>query len=116
MLKLLADQNFNEDILRGLLLRNPELDIVRVRDVGLSEVDDPTILEWASQKNRILLTHDVNTVPKFAYERLAAGQPMSGVIEVSFAVSVGQVIEDILLIVECSSEDEWKGRVEYLPL
>ena len=54
--------------------------------------------------------------PKFVYERLAAGQAMPGVIVVSFSVSIGQVIEDILLIVECSSEDEWEGQVEYLPL
>lgn len=54
--------------------------------------------------------------PKFVYERLAAGQTMPGVIEVSFSVSIGQVIEDILLIVECSSETEWEGRVEHLPL
>jgi hypothetical protein len=30
MLRLLADENFNGDILRGLLLRQPDLDIVRV--------------------------------------------------------------------------------------
>jgi len=32
--RLLADENFNGDIVRGLLLRQPDLDIVRVQDVG----------------------------------------------------------------------------------
>lgn len=37
---------FNRNIVRGLLRRKPELDIVCIQDVGLSEADDPTILEW----------------------------------------------------------------------
>ena len=46
MLRLLADENFNGDIVRGLLLRQPDLDIVRVQDVGLGGADDPDILAW----------------------------------------------------------------------
>src|SRR4051794_27811607 len=39
-LRWLADENFNNDILRALFRRNHVLDIVRVQDVGLSGVDD----------------------------------------------------------------------------
>lgn len=52
MLLLAADENFNNDIIRGLLRRKPDLDIVRVQDVGLSGADDPTVLEWAAQEGR----------------------------------------------------------------
>jgi len=48
MLLLAADENFNNDIVRGLLRQKPSLDIVRIQDVGLSGADDPTILEWAA--------------------------------------------------------------------
>jgi hypothetical protein len=34
-LKPLADENFDNTIVRGLLRRNPNIDIVRVQDVGL---------------------------------------------------------------------------------
>jgi hypothetical protein len=40
MLRLLADENFNGDIVRALLLRQPDIDIVRVQDVGLAGVGD----------------------------------------------------------------------------
>ncbi len=63
MLKLAADENFNNDIIRGLLRRKPDLDIVRIQDVGLSGADDPTVLEWAAQEGRILLTHDSRQLP-----------------------------------------------------
>ena len=70
MLFLAADENFNNDIVRGLLRRKPDLDIVRIQDEGLSGADDQTVLEWAAQKGRILLTHDVSTITHYAYERV----------------------------------------------
>lgn len=88
MLRLAADENFNNDIVRGLLRRRSDLDIIRVQDVGLSEANDPTVLEWAAQERRVLLTHDVTTITRYAYERVEAGKPMPGVFEVSRKVSI----------------------------
>ena len=34
------------------------VDLVRVQDVGLEQADDTSILAWAAENNRILLTHD----------------------------------------------------------
>jgi hypothetical protein len=116
MPRLAADENFNNDIVRGLLRRRPELDIVRVQDVGLSGADDPTVLEWTAQEGRVLLTHDVSTITKYAYERVRAGQPMPGVFEVSRDVPIGRAIEDILLLADYSFDSEWEGQVRYLPL
>src|SRR5690349_9083389 len=100
MLALLADENFHGAIVRGLLRKRPELDIVRVQDVGLSGADDLDVLEWAAQNGRILLTHDVATITKFAYERVKAGLPMPGVFEVSRSIAHGQAIEEILMVAE----------------
>ena len=44
MLRLLSDENFDGKIIRGLFLRQPDLDLVRVQDVGLQELDD--LLFW----------------------------------------------------------------------
>jgi len=116
MLRLAADENLNNSIVRGLLRRQPELDIVRIQDVGLSGADDPTVLEWAAKEGRVLLTHDVSTITKYAYERVRAGQPMPGVFEVGRDVPIGRAIEDILLLAEYSLDNEWEGQVRYLPL
>jgi len=117
MLRFVADENLNNHIVRGLLHRNPDLDIVRVQDVNdLSGADDPTVLEWAAQERRILLTHDVSTMTHYAYERIQAGLPMSGLFEVSWTAPAGRLIEDILLLAECSLENEWEGQIHYLPL
>lgn len=116
MLLLAADENFDNDIVRGLLRRRPDIDIVRVQDVGLSGASDPIILEWAAEQQRLLLTHDVATITHYAYQRVEAGQPMPGVIEVSKSTAIGTVIDDILLLAEFSVENEWEGRIIYLPL
>ena len=116
MLRLLADENFNGDIVRGLLLRQPDLDLVRVQDVGLAGVDDPDILSWAAENNRIVLTHDRATVSDYAYERVAAGQEMAGVFILNDRFPVGQAIDEILLMVACSEQAEWSGRAIHVPL
>ncbi|MBA2447710.1 MAG: DUF5615 family PIN-like protein [Chloroflexi bacterium] len=83
MIRLLSDENFNGDIVDGLLRRNPRLDLVRVQDVGLAEAKDPAILDWAAREGRVLLTHDVRTMSRFAYERVRRGERMPGLVVMS---------------------------------
>jgi hypothetical protein len=116
MLAFLADENFHGGIVRGLLRRCPELDIVRVQDTEYLAADDPVILEWAARTGRVFLTHDAETVIGFAYERVRAGLPMPGVFEVGRSMPIGQAIEELLLAAECSLEGEWEGQVRHFPL
>ncbi|MBI4325242.1 MAG: DUF5615 family PIN-like protein, partial [Chloroflexi bacterium] len=102
MIGLAFDENFNNDILRGMLRRNASLDLVRIQDAGLSGKNDPTVLEWAAQKRRVLISHDGSTITAHAYARVAAGKAMPGVFEVPRAVPIAAAIEDLLLIAECS--------------
>ena len=116
MLKLVSDENFDGDILRGLYRRRPDLDVVRVQDIGLSATPDPDILAWAAVQGRILLTHDRDTMPNFAYDRVKAGQAMPGVFLVSDLMPIAQAIEEILLAVECLPPEECKDFVRFFPL
>ncbi len=116
MVRFLADENFNNDIVRGVRRRNPGVDLVRAQDEGLSGADDPAVLEWAAQAGRAVLTHDVSTMTHFAYERVREGKAMPGVFEVSREVPIRVAIEEILLLAECSLPGEWEGQVRYLPL
>lgn len=73
-------------------------------------------MEWAASENRILLSHDVATITKHAYERVESGKPMPGVFEIPQSLPVGDTVEDLLLIAECSESAEWESQVRYLPL
>ena len=116
MLRLLADENLNGDIVRGLLLRLEDIDLVRVQDVGLAGADDLDVLAWAANDNRIILTHDRATMPDYAYQRVSQGEAMSGVFVLNDRLPVGQAIDEILLMTACSEQAEWSGRAVHLPL
>ncbi len=116
MIRLAVDENFNGVVVAGVRRRRPDIDLVRVQDVGLSGADDPTILEWAASEGRILLTHDVETMTRYAYDRVRRGEPMPGVMEVGDHLPIGSVIDDIPILAECRVEGEWEGRVDFFPL
>src|SRR5215210_5506884 len=115
MLRLAIDEDFNNRILRGLLRRSTGLDVVRVQDAGLAGKGDAEVLEWAAREGRVLLTHDVTTMKQYVDERVTTGLSMPGVFEVSQQTPIAQAMEDILLLVECSLEDEWEGQIRFLP-
>ena len=55
-------------------------------------------------------------MPDFAYDRIFAGQQMPGVFVLNERMPIRQAIEELLLIDECSDQEEWSNLVVYLPL
>ena len=115
MLLLVSDENFHEAIVAGLHKQYPELDLVRIRDGELAGADDPTILAWAAEHHRVLLTHDRQTMPGYAYDRVRATLLMPGVFVVDDLCGIGPAIASIAIVVFCSLEGEWTDQVLFLP-
>ena len=111
-----TDENFDRPILRGLLRRYPHLDVQSVQDAGLTGADDPFLLGWAAAEGRVLLTHDGRTMPPFAYRRVEAGLPMTGVVIVGRSLSVGDAIEELVLLLGATLDAEWDNQVHRLPM
>lgn len=116
MLPLLSDENFNGDVVHGLRSGIASLDLQRVQDVGLSGAGDPDVLEWAAAHRRVILTHDRNTFPGFAFDRVAAGRPMPGVIVISDHIPIGQALDELVLMIHCYDPPDCDQRVLYVPL
>lgn len=72
---------------------------------------DPEVLAWAAAENRILITNDRNTMVGFAYRRVAAGEPVPGLIATTNDQSIGDAIEDILLIAGYMPTEEIRDQV-----
>src|SRR5262245_1763799 len=115
-MRLLFDENFNHRILRGLRIRLPQLDAVIAQDTSLKGSDDPSLLSSAAEQSRIIVTHDVRTIPKFAYKRVSGGDQMPGVIVVPEAMPIGEAIENLLTLIECSDQKEYLNQVVHLPV
>jgi hypothetical protein len=116
MLRLLIDQDLDQVILRGLLLRVPNLDVITAHQADLSDISDPELLAWAAEQGRIVVTHDRRTMPYHAADRMAEGERVAGIIIVSRRLPVSQVIDDLEIIVSCSEVEEWENVLKYLPL
>ena len=87
------------------------------QEVGLSEATDPEVPAWAAQEHRVVITHDVQTMIGFAIERITRGEPMDGLLVVHQASMVpAKIIDDLLLLDDCSETSEWANQIQYLPL
>jgi predicted nuclease of predicted toxin-antitoxin system len=114
--RFLADENFNQRIVRGLLRRDPSIAAVIAQAVGLGGASDVDMLEWAAANSRVILTLDVRTLVPEAHARVAGGLPMPGVIVAADDIPIGPAIDDILLIHLTMADAELEGQVIYLPL
>lgn len=111
MLRLASDADVHGDLIRGLRRRQPKIDLVRAQDVLPAGTRDVEVLAWAARENRVLVTNDRNTMVGFAYQRVAAGEPVPGVIATTNEQSIGSAIDDILLIAEYMPEEELRDQV-----
>jgi Domain of unknown function (DUF5615) len=116
MIHLLADENLDGRVIRGVLQRLPSVDLIRVQDTELAAAHDREILEWATRQGRVLVTHDAATMIGFVHERIAAGLATCGVIELPKWLSIRQAIDELCFVIEGSTSEEWQGQVLYLPL
>ena len=116
MIRFLLDENLNGKVVRGLRARRPDVDMIGVQDTEFSGAEDSAVLEWAAKEGRILLTHDLETMTRYANERIAQGLPMAGVIFVRDTLPVAKVIDDLLAILGASEASDWENRTDFLPL
>jgi hypothetical protein len=113
--RFLADANFNRDILRGLGRRERSIDLLNADDAGLRGMPDPQVLALAAEQGRILLTHDVRTMPGHFAEFVTTNRS-PGVLIVAQETTIGVAIEELLLVWEASEASEWVNVIKYLPL
>src|SRR5262249_602050 len=114
--RFLADHDLNEHIIDGVRRREPAVEFVRAREVGLADRPDPEVLADAAPQGLIGVSHDVNTMPAHAWDRLATGQLLSGLLMVPQTHSIGPIIDNLVLIWSASEAEEWQGQVCFLPL
>jgi predicted nuclease of predicted toxin-antitoxin system len=111
MLRLASDADVHGEIIRGLRHRLPEIDLVRAQDALPEGTSDPEVLAWAAAENRVLITNDRNTMLGFSYQRVAAGDPMPGLIATTNEQSIGGAVDDIMLVAEYMPEEEIRDQV-----
>ena len=114
--KYLFDQDFNGRIVRGVRRRAPSIDTLTLQEASLSDASDPAVLEWAEAQGRIVISHDHRTMRAYAEERLKAELLMGGLFLIRQRVPLREAIDDLVLIGETTTAEEWEGKIVFLPL
>lgn len=114
--RFLTDEDFKKAIVTGALRREPRIEFFSVRGTRVEGRPDPEVLQYAADEELILLTHDVNTMPGHATDRLNAGLSFPGLFLVRQRVPVLMAINNILTIWADSNVGQWRDRVEFFPV
>ena len=110
-----ADADLNEDIVAGVVRREPGIDFQTADEANLRALPDPQVLALAAQENRIVVTHDRRTMPRH-FADFIVNQRNPGVLIIAQKVSVSVAIEELLLIWAASDAAEWINLIVDLPL
>ncbi len=120
-LAYLLDEHLRGPIWRAIQrsnARGPDsIDAVRVGDENGPALgtQDPEILQWAEQHNRILVTLDEHSMPSHLADHLQAGRHSPGVFTIRPSVHLPDVVEFLALAAFASEPDEWADRIAYIP-
>ena len=114
--RFLVDNDLMDQIVLGVLRREPTLVMTRLREVGLAKAPDTSVLEFAAREGFIVVSHDVNTMRAAAVARLQDDQVLAGLLLIHQRLPLAQTIEDLILIGVASDAAEWVGEIRFLPL
>ena len=113
--RLQADADLDQDIVKGILSRQPELDFQTATMAMLEGLSDLQVLALAANQGRILVTHDRKTMPRYFAEFITDNMS-PGVLIVSRKLSIKNAIESLILIWAASEQSEWINRIVAIPL
>ncbi len=114
--RFLADHDLNEHIVDGVLRREPAVEFVRARDVGMHDRPDPDVLDYAADHGFVVVSHDMNTMPGHAQARMAGRKQVAGLFMVQQTQPIGPIIDSLILICSASEAEEWCDRICFLPI
>jgi hypothetical protein len=107
-IKYLLDETVDPYYQTQLLLREPDLVVWRVSDPGtpLKGTLDPEILCWCEEKRFILVTNNRKSIPVHLAEHISSDRHVPGIIILNFKLSIGENLEELILIAKAAFEDE----------
>lgn len=115
-IRFLADADLNKAIVSGILRHEPSIDFLTSQAAGLRGFKDAEVLALASEQQRVLVSHDVSTMPKHFRDFKKAGNRSPGVFLIPQSIEIGRAIDELVLIWLASEASEWENRLAWLPL
>lgn len=117
-LKYLIDENMSPLYQQQLLIQKNDLIVCVVgdKDVPAKGTKDPEILYWCEENGFILVTNNRTSMPVHLADHLAEDRHVPGILVLRPHASIGEVIDDLIIIAIAAFEDEYRDRIAYIPL
>jgi hypothetical protein len=109
-----ADADLHVPIIKGLKRREPSVDFATAKEAGLAGLDDQAVLAIAASRGRVLVSHDVSTMPEH-FARFIQEQISPGVILISQELSYREAIEGLLRVWSNTEAKDWENVLSFLP-
>lgn len=111
---LYTDVHIRRAVVDGLRLRGVK--VLTAQGDGTTTLADSLLLDRATELRRVIFTQDDDFLRE-AKRRQQLSEPFTGVIYAhQLNITIKECIEDLALIALASELEEWRNRVEYLPL
>lgn len=117
-LKYLMDENIDPAYPTQIRRKQPELVIRVIGETGVPRKStlDPEILLWCEEYSFILVTNNRSSMPVHLNAHIAQGRHVPGIFILNPSLSIGQNIDELILIVEGSFDDEYQDQIVHLPI
>lgn len=112
------DENVDPVYQTQIIQREPDLVIWAVGGVGapIKGTLDPEILVWCEEHGFVLVTNNRTSMPSHLARHLAQGCHVPGIFILNSKMSVGETIDELILIALASGNNEYQDRIRYLPI
>ena len=109
-----ADADLNEDIVTGILRREPGVDFQTATTANLRLLSDLEVLTLAAREGRVLVSHDRRTMP-WAFAEFVRSNLSPGLLIVSQKTDLLTAIDELLLVWLISEAEEWINQLGTIP-
>ena len=93
-----------------------EVDVITASEDGAERLDDPDLLDRASELERVIFTRDADSLVEVQRRQKAAIFFYGVIYAHQLRVSIGTCIQDLEILAKVGEPDDYINRVEYLPL
>lgn len=115
-IRYLLDENLDPLYKTQLLAKMPSLIVYAINDPGspVRGTLDPEILAWCEENGFLLITNNRKSMPTHLTAHLAQGRHIPGIITLHPEMSIGETIEELIMIAEVGTLSDYQDHIEFL--
>lgn len=112
------DENVNPLYSKELRRLAPDLVVWAVGepDAPPKSTLDPEILIWCEVNNFVLVTNNRASMPIHLADHLAQGRHVPGIFILKPSMSIGETLDELILVAGGSFEAEYRDQIVHLPI